>query len=139
MEMRDVIAAGAHSAGPAEWVGAFLLSPGAAAVAAVVAAVLALTAARSRIRADVTMAREERRRAEASIAQARAAQVEDRDFAHWWDAYRWAVERADDDRRQDVAPVMSALGRAATTPVTVALAAIAWPGGSEDEQEHRHD
>lgn len=86
--LREVVADGSPALGSAEWVAAFLLSPGVAGLAAVLAAVLGLVAARARIRADATRTREDRIRAGAALKDTRAAQVADRDTTGPWSAAR---------------------------------------------------
>jgi hypothetical protein len=137
MRMREVVVEGTPALGSTEWLAAFLLSPGVAGLTAVLAAVLALVAARARIRADATTARRVRAHARTSAASARDAEVEDRDLAWWWSVYRWTVDRADREGRDALAPVFAALRDEAKGPVTAALAAIAWRGGPEHDEEPR--
>ena len=115
--------------GTAEWLAEFLLSPGPAALAAVVAAAVGFAATRARIRADRAAGAAARQEAERAAAVARRDDEADRDLARWWSTYRWAVERADRLGPDDLGPVLHALGDAATDPVQSALVSVAWLPG----------
>ena len=124
----------APALGTTEWLAEFLLSPGPAALAAVLAAVLGLVAARARIRADRAVAENARRGAERAAAVARSEQVDDRDLAQWWAVYRWVVERDHQLGPASTADVLAALGDAADDAVRSALVSLALERGRTSEE-----
>ncbi|WP_203669062.1 hypothetical protein [Cellulomonas pakistanensis] len=127
------VAQAAPALGTAEWLAEFLLSPGPAALAAVLAAVLGLVAARARIRADRAVAEDARRGAERAAAVAHHAQVVERNLAQWWEAYTWVTARLGGADDEAFRPVLKALATAADDPVRSALATVAWEQISERE------
>ncbi|MET0434047.1 MAG: hypothetical protein ABW025_07755 [Cellulomonas sp.] len=122
----------APALGTAEWLAEFLLSPGPAALAAVLAAAVGFAATRARIRADRVAAEEARRGAERAAAVARRGQVVDRDLVQWWSVYRWLVERERDLGGSPGADVLVALGDAADDAVRSALVSVALDRGREE-------
>jgi len=122
----------APALGTAEWLAEFLLSPGPAALAAVLAAAVGFAVTRARIRADRVAAEEARRGAERAAAVARRGQVVDRDLVQWWSVYRWLVERERDLGGSPGADVLVALGDAADDAVRSALVSVALDRGREE-------
>lgn len=123
--------------GTAEWLAEFLLSPGPAALAAVVAAVLGLAAAQARIRADRAAAVVARRHAAWLASRARRGQEKDRRRAQWWESYTWVVERLDGTGDEAFRPVLKALAAAADDPVRSALVTVTWEQITEREGAER--
>lgn len=123
--------------GTAEWLAEFLLSPGPAALAAVLAAVLGLAAAQARIRADRAAADVTRRHAAWLASRARRGQEKDRRRAQWWESYTWVVERLDGTEDEAFGPVLEALADAADDPVRSALATVTWERITQREGAER--
>ena len=123
----------APALGTAEWLAEFLLSPGPAALAAVLAAVLGLAAAQARIRADRAASVAERRHAAGLASRSRRGAVDDRDRAEWWESYTWVVARVDGVGDEAFGPVLKALAAAADDPVRSALATVTWERITERE------
>jgi hypothetical protein len=123
----------APALGTAEWLAEFLLSPGPAALAAVLAAVLGLAAAQARIRADRALAVATRRHTAWLASWEREGQEQDRRRAQWWESYTWVVERLDGTEDEAFGPVLTALAAAADDPVRSALATVAWEQITERE------
>jgi hypothetical protein len=121
-----VIVQATPALGTVEWLAEFLLSPGPAALAAVLAAVVGFGATRARIRAERAAGEAARQETERAAAVARQGHEDDRDLAQWWSTYRWAVERADEHGTDALDPVLEALGAAADDPVRSALVSVAW-------------
>lgn len=120
--------------GTAEWLAEFLLSPGPAALAAVVAAVVGFAATRARIRADRAESADGRRVAALVAQAARDGEVEDRDLTHWWAVYRWVAEQDEACRTVSRATVLMALGDAVDDPVRSALVTLALQRGRTIEE-----
>lgn len=123
----------APALGTTEWLAEFLLSPGPAALAAVLAAVLGLVAARARIRADRAAAVAERRHAAGLASRARRGAEDDRDREEWWESFTWVVARLDGAEDEGLVPALSALADAADDPVRSALVSVTWERITERE------
>ncbi|HYQ76959.1 hypothetical protein [Cellulomonas sp.] len=124
----------APALGTTEWLAEFLLSPGPAALAAVLAAVVGFGATRARIRAERAAAEDALRGAARAAALARRGQVVDRDLAQWWAVYRWVAERDPGPAAASRAAVLTALAAATRDPVRSALVTLAWERGRTSEE-----
>jgi hypothetical protein len=129
-----VLVHAAPALGSAEWLAEFLLSPGPAALAAVLAAVVGFGATRARIRADRAAAEKARQDAALRSAVARRGQVEDRDLAQWWSVFCWVTEQDDLDGTVPASGVLEALGGSADDGVRSALVTLALSRGRTSEE-----